>query len=56
MTYAINGYRDAISGGIAGDTVAISVMLLVVVALLSLALMLPAAKLRDPQSTTSPTD
>ncbi|MCX2455205.1 YhgE/Pip family protein [Lacticaseibacillus nasuensis] len=56
MTYAINGYRDAISGGIAGDTVAISVMLLVVVALLSLALMLPAAKLRDPQSTTFPTD
>ncbi|WP_125707725.1 YhgE/Pip family protein [Lacticaseibacillus porcinae] len=47
MTYAINGYRDAISGGIASGTVVSSIFVLVIVALLSLALMIPAVGLQS---------
>ncbi|MFD1484177.1 YhgE/Pip family protein [Lacticaseibacillus baoqingensis] len=42
MTYAINGYRDAISGGIANGTVLTSVIVLIVIAVLALVLMIPA--------------
>ncbi|WP_407893583.1 YhgE/Pip family protein [Lacticaseibacillus sp. N501-2] len=56
MTYAINGYREAISGGIAGGTVVSSVFVLVIVALLSLILMIPAVGLQANWNHTSEND
>ncbi|WP_054716738.1 YhgE/Pip family protein [Lacticaseibacillus manihotivorans] len=56
MTYAINGYREAISGGIAGGTVVSSVFVLIVVALLSLLLMIPAVGLQSKWNHTSAND
>jgi putative membrane protein len=44
MTYAINGYRNAISSGISASTVASSVAVLVAIAVISVALMFPAIK------------
>lgn len=44
MTYAINGYRNAISSGISSSTVAASVAVLVTIAIVSVALMFPAIK------------
>ncbi|WP_262316186.1 YhgE/Pip family protein [Lacticaseibacillus parakribbianus] len=42
MTYAINGYREVITGGMATSTTVTSVIILLAVGLLSLALMIPA--------------
>ena len=56
MTYAINGYREAISGGIAGGTVVSSVFVLIVVAVLSLLLMIPAVGLQSNWNHTSEND
>jgi putative membrane protein len=53
MTYAINGYREAISGGIAGGTVTTSVIVLLVVAVLSLLLMVPATIAQGKTKTTA---
>lgn len=39
MTYAMNGFRNSITGGIAGTTVSSSVLILILVSLVSLALM-----------------
>lgn len=44
MTYAINGFRNAITSGIASATVAESVIILIVIGLISIALMFPAIK------------
>lgn len=44
MTYAINGYRNAISSGISASTVASSVAVLIAIAVISVALMFPAIK------------
>ncbi|WP_196246295.1 YhgE/Pip domain-containing protein [Lacticaseibacillus zhaodongensis] len=44
MTYAINGYRNAISGGISTTTVTTSVIILIAIAVCSVALMFPAIK------------
>lgn len=44
MTYAINGYRNAISSGISPSTVASSVAVLIAIAVISVALMFPAIK------------
>lgn len=41
MTYAINGYREALTDGIASGTVITSIVILVVIAVLSVALMIP---------------
>ncbi|KRL88259.1 autotransport protein [Lacticaseibacillus pantheris DSM 15945 = JCM 12539 = NBRC 106106] len=42
MTHAINGYRNAITDGISSTTVTTSTVILIVVAILSIALMIPA--------------
>lgn len=44
MTYAINGYRNAISGGISSTTVTTSIIILIMIAVCSVALMFPAIK------------
>ncbi len=44
MTYAINGFRNAITSGINSATVAGSVVILIAIAVISLALMFPAVK------------
>ncbi|WP_164848046.1 YhgE/Pip family protein [Lacticaseibacillus hulanensis] len=44
MTYAINGFRNAITSGIASATVAESVFILIAIGVISIALMFPAIK------------
>jgi putative membrane protein len=44
MTYAINGFRNAITSGIASGTVAMSVFILIAIGVISIALMFPAIK------------
>ncbi len=46
LTYAINGYREMITSGIAAGTVATSVFVLIAVAVVSLALMIPATAMQ----------
>ncbi|WP_225046901.1 YhgE/Pip family protein [Lacticaseibacillus kribbianus] len=52
MTYAINGYREVITGGMATDTTVTSVVILLAVGLISLALMIPAVMMHQGLKTT----
>lgn len=52
MTYAINGFRNAITSGIASATVAESVFILIAIAVISVALMFPAISYLLGKSTT----